>query len=155
MSRSAVQAPVPHTPPGPARGTLSGGGVEECLRRAAQRRSLPGVGHHVREGAARRGGRRCLRRAASRRMATTSPAHHRSAQVAGRRLLDREACRRDRRWRDGGAGPPAVSGGGAGRGRERPVACSKAAMAPSRLVRLSSGSRVLPAASRPVQRTSP
>ena len=30
-----------------------GGGVEERVRRAAQRRRLPGVGHHVREGAAR------------------------------------------------------------------------------------------------------
>ena len=32
------------------------------------------------------------------------PAHHRSAQVAGRRRLDREASRRDLGWRDGGAG---------------------------------------------------
>ena len=41
-------------------------------------------------------------------------------------------------WIDGGA-PAAASGGGAGagagRGSERPVACSKAAMATSQLVR--------------------
>ena len=45
-------------------------------------------------------------------------------------------------------------GGGARRGSGRPVACSKAAIAASQLVRLSSGSHVSPAVSRPVQRTS-
>ena len=42
--------------------------------------------------------------------------------------------------------------GGGGRGSERPVAYSKAAMAASQLVRLSSGSHVSLAASRLVQR---
>ena len=46
-----------------------------------------------------------------------------------------------------------IGGGGAGQGRERSIACSKAAMASSQLVMLSSGFHVLPAASRPVQST--
>ena len=53
----------------------------------------------------------------------------------------------------GGAAAPA-RGGGARRGRERPVARSKAATASSQLVGLSSGSRVSPDASCPAQRTS-
>ena len=51
----------------------------------------------------------------------------------------------------GGAMAVPVDGGGAGPGRERSVACSKAAMSSSQLVMLSSGFHVLPAASRPVQ----
>jgi hypothetical protein len=45
-------------------------------------------------------------------------------------------------------------GAGGGRGRVRPVARSKAEMASSQLVRLSSGSHVSPEASQPAQRTS-
>ena len=57
-----------------------------------------------------------------------------------------------------GGGAPAARasgcGGGVGRGSERPVACSNAALAASQLVRLWSGSHVSPAALRPVQRAS-
>ena len=77
-----------------------------------------------------------------------SPAHQRSAQV-GRRRLDLEACRRDP--------PPGRVGGGASVGGGAPGGGGsdrKAAMVSSQLVRLSSGSHVLPAASKPVQRTS-
>ena len=82
-----------------------GGGVEQHIRRAGQRRLLPGVGHHVREGAV-------LAEASDGAALPAvvgppvehSPANQRNAQVAGRHRLDREACRRDRRWCAGGAG---------------------------------------------------
>ena len=52
--------------------------------------------------------------------------------------------------RVGGCG----AGQGTGTGNGRPVTGSKAAMASSQLLRLSSGSQMSPAASKPVQRTS-
>ena len=72
---------------------------------------MPGVGHHVREGPARTKasdgaalaaiiGPPVEHRPAQQRSAQLQ----RSAQVAGWRRLDREACRRERRRRDGGAG---------------------------------------------------
>ena len=73
----------------------------------------------------------------------------RSAQIAGRCHLNREACRRDRQWRDGDAGERRRSRRWAGEGAT--VACSVAA---SQLVRLSSGFNMSPAECRPVQRTS-
>ena len=83
-----------------------GDGVEERVRRAAQRRRLPVVGHHrdVREGAARaEASDGAALPAIVGPPVEHSPAHQRSTHVTGRRRLDREACRRDRRWRDGGA----------------------------------------------------
>ena len=57
---AGAEGPGPHPPPGPARAAAGagesrplGGGVEQRVRRAAQRRCLPGVSHHVREGGAR------------------------------------------------------------------------------------------------------
>ena len=67
-----------------------GGCVEEHVRRAAQRRRLPVVGHHVREGAARAeaSDSAALPGSASHCRTTVpvehSPAHQRSAQGAGR-----------------------------------------------------------------------
>ena len=81
-----------------------GGGVEERARLAAQRRRLPVVGHHMREGAARAGADDgAVLPAVVGPPVEHSPAHQRIAQVAGLRPLDLEACRRTRWWRDGGA----------------------------------------------------
>ena len=146
----------------PAGAVRGPGGVEERVRRAvhrddAQRRRLPVLGHNVREGAARaEASDGAVLPAIVKPPVEPSPAHQRSAQVAGRRR--RAAASTLKPIRVGGIGGGAtavpVGRGGAGRGRERLVACSKAAMASSQLVRLSSGSHVSPAASRPVQRTS-
>ena len=131
-------------------GEAVGGGVEHRVRRAAQRRRLPGVGHHVREGTARvEAGDDAALPAVVGPPVKHSPSRQRGAQVAGWRRLDLKPVVGI------GGGGPAGPKSGAGRGRGRPVACSKTAMAASgsQWVRfkLSSGSRVWPAASRPVQ----
>ena len=85
----------------PAGAVTVGGGVEGHVRRAAQRRRLPVVGHHVREGTA---GAEASDGAALPAIVGPpvehrhSPARRRSTQVAGRRRLDREARRL---WHDG------------------------------------------------------
>ena len=95
-------------------GEAVGGGIEQRVRRAAQRRRLPGVGHHVREGAARaEAGDDAALPAVVGPPVEHSPSHQRGAQVAGRRRLDRKACRRDRRWRAGGAEERRRAGEGA------------------------------------------
>ena len=71
-----------------------GGGAEQRVRRAAQRRRLPGVCHHVQEGAARaEASDGSALPAVVGPPVDHGPAHQRSAQVAGRRRHDREACR--------------------------------------------------------------
>ena len=82
-----------------------GGGVEQLVRRAAQRRRLPGVGHHMQAGAVRaEDGYYPALPVVAGPPVEHSPAHTRSAQVAGRHCIDREACRRDWWGRTGGAG---------------------------------------------------
>jgi hypothetical protein len=96
------------------------------------------------------------------------PVDKRRAAVPGRSCLDGEA---DGRERDRDSRGPARRCGRTvhtvyqgnkilypkhtGRGRVRPVARSKAEMASSQVVRLSSGAHVLPEASRRAQRTRP
>jgi hypothetical protein len=100
-------------PPGPLRGVardLSGGGGEEqhpadavgggveqrvCL--AAQRRGLQGVGHHVREGPARTEARDSAALPLVRRPPVEDrPAHQHSTEIPGRSCLDGEADQRKR-----------------------------------------------------------
>ena len=75
--------------------------------------------------------------------------HERRSKVARRRQVHGETT-----GGIGGGAAAAAGGGGARRGREQPVARSKAATASSQFVRLSSGSHVSPDASCPAQRTS-
>ena len=85
-----------------------GGGVEQPVRRAAQRRRLSGVSHHVREGAAwaeaGESGDCVALPAVVESPIEHRPVHQCGAQVAGLRRIDREACRRDRRGLTGGGG---------------------------------------------------
>ena len=91
-----------------AAGDGEGHCVEQRVRRDAQRRRLPDVGPHVREGAAREGAfDGAALPAVVGPQVEQGPAQQRCAQVAGRHRLHRVSCRRDRstdqRRRAGGA----------------------------------------------------
>jgi hypothetical protein len=97
-----------------------GGGVEQRVSRAAQDRGLPGVSHHVREGAAR--AEACD--AAALPAIGWPPvedgsAHESSTEVARGRCVDGEAGRRNLELGQGPlrAGPGARERGGVGRGQ--------------------------------------
>ena len=117
-----------------------GGSVEQRVCRAAQRCHLPGVRHHagVQERAA--GAEACdgaaLPPVLGPPVEDRPPHELRSKIFGGVRSTVTPA--------GGSGGDPAAAaaGGGARRGRELPVAHSKAAMASSQLVRLTSCSHV-------------
>ena len=149
-----VEGPGPHPPPGPVRAAPSGSRRRQRRVACPPCRAAPTLAGcrspRARRRRAGRGERRCF--------AVVGP------PVLVEQVLPTSAAPRlpcgaastvkPVGGRGGGAtAVPGSGGGGAGRRRERPVACSKAAMAASQWVRWSSGSHVSPAASRPVRRT--
>ncbi len=80
-------------------------GIEQRVRRAAQRRRLPGVSHNMREGAARAETRQgAALPALVRPPVEQRPPHQRCPQVSGRRGVHEETCRGDGGRRSGGSG---------------------------------------------------
>ena len=119
---------------------------------------MPGVGHHVRERAARAEARdSAALPAVGRPPVEQRPAHERHAQVARRSGVDRVSCRQDRRrraadagaWRQRG-GPGDGAAGGLFESGDGSLTVGQVVDSAS----MSSGSHVSPAASRPVLRSS-